>query len=434
MSNFRRLPRHATTSGWNALLPPRAPHAQPPRENRFHAIVVGAGYTGLAAARRLAELMPNREILVIEALQIGEGLSARNSGYLLVYPSAPKANAYGSADDDAIRKVSIATAGLNWLRMLVTDYKIDCDWDEEAPRITAAATREGERAAREAATSFKKWNMDSLEYDAKEIAGLIGTEYYKYAYQLNARVLVQPAALIRGLAETLPSNVLILEKTAVEDIESSGPFRVSTTRGTFVADRVFVANNTHAGAFRPSLNRMIPVFTYGALTPPLDEEELGRLGKAPSWGVVPAHGMGTTMRKVLGRLLIRSSWSYANETNVDKVRSLLTSLFRRRFPGMRSYEFEHVWGGATAITHNGEFYFGEIRPGLYASVGCNGAGVLRGTIHGKLLAEMACGSQSPLLTERLSLAGPSWIPPEPLRGIGAVAKMAWLDWRAGDER
>lgn len=434
MGSNKNVPRHSSTSGWNALLPPRIPREQLPRENRFYAIVIGAGYTGLAAARRLAELMPNREVLVIDALEIGEALSARSSGFLLVYPSAPKANGGSSADDDATRKLSIAAAGLNWLRMLVADYKIDCDWDEEAPRITAAASREGECAARKAALSFNKLNMDCFEYNEKEIAGVLGTEYYRYGYQMSARALVQPAALVRGLAETLPCNVLILENAPVGEINGGGPFRLRTTRGSFVADRVFITNNTHGGVFHPLLNRMAPVFTYAALTPELDEDALGRLGSAPSWGVVPAHGMGTTMRKVLGRLLIRSSWSYAKETNSDRLRSVLTTLLRKRFPGMRSYEFEHVWGGATAVTHNGEFYFGEVQPGLYASVGCNGVGLLRGTIHGKLLAEMACGFQSSLLTDRLSLAQPSWIPPEPLLGIGAMAQLAWSDWCAGRER
>ncbi|XIA67511.1 FAD-dependent oxidoreductase [Bradyrhizobium sp. TZ2] len=139
------------------------------------------------------------------------------------------------------------------------------------------------------------------------------------------------------------------------------------------------------------------------------------------------------MRKVLGRFLIRSASSYEKESEPKKVHSILTRLFRNRFPGMRSYELEYVWGGVTAITSNGENYFGELRPGLYASVGCQGAGVLRASIHGKLLAEMACGSQSPLLTDRLMLSEPSWIPPEPLRGLGAIAKMTYEGWRAGRE-
>ena len=44
-------------------------------------LVVGAGYTGLSAARKLSELNPNQKIILIDAQIAGEGASGRNSGY-----------------------------------------------------------------------------------------------------------------------------------------------------------------------------------------------------------------------------------------------------------------------------------------------------------------------------------------------------------------
>ena len=46
-------------------------------------LVVGAGYTGLSAARKLAELHPNQKIIIVDAQLAGEGASGRNSGYLV---------------------------------------------------------------------------------------------------------------------------------------------------------------------------------------------------------------------------------------------------------------------------------------------------------------------------------------------------------------
>ena len=46
-------------------------------------LVVGAGYTGLSAARKLGQLYPNQKILLIDAQLAGEGASGRNSGYLV---------------------------------------------------------------------------------------------------------------------------------------------------------------------------------------------------------------------------------------------------------------------------------------------------------------------------------------------------------------
>ena len=46
-------------------------------------LIIGAGYTGLSAARKLSELHPNQKIIVVDAQLAGEGASGRNSGYLV---------------------------------------------------------------------------------------------------------------------------------------------------------------------------------------------------------------------------------------------------------------------------------------------------------------------------------------------------------------
>jgi ribulose 1,5-bisphosphate synthetase/thiazole synthase len=46
-------------------------------------LVVGAGYTGLSAARKLAQLHPKERVILVDAQLAGEGASGRNSGYLV---------------------------------------------------------------------------------------------------------------------------------------------------------------------------------------------------------------------------------------------------------------------------------------------------------------------------------------------------------------
>ena len=46
-------------------------------------LIIGAGYTGLSAARKLGQLHPNQKILLVDAQLAGEGASGRNSGYLV---------------------------------------------------------------------------------------------------------------------------------------------------------------------------------------------------------------------------------------------------------------------------------------------------------------------------------------------------------------
>ena len=46
-------------------------------------LIIGAGYTGLSAARKLGQLYPNQKIIIVDAQFAGEGASSRNSGYLV---------------------------------------------------------------------------------------------------------------------------------------------------------------------------------------------------------------------------------------------------------------------------------------------------------------------------------------------------------------
>jgi NADPH-dependent 2,4-dienoyl-CoA reductase/sulfur reductase-like enzyme len=53
------LPRDDNTNGWSHILAPRTPKAALQGEQKSNWVVVGAGYAGLAAARRLAENRPD---------------------------------------------------------------------------------------------------------------------------------------------------------------------------------------------------------------------------------------------------------------------------------------------------------------------------------------------------------------------------------------
>ena len=46
-------------------------------------LIVGAGFTGLSAARKLGQIVKDKKIILIDAQLAGEGASSRNSGYLV---------------------------------------------------------------------------------------------------------------------------------------------------------------------------------------------------------------------------------------------------------------------------------------------------------------------------------------------------------------
>ena len=428
-----KYPTYQQCSGWNAMLPRRETR-QATSISRFGTIVIGGGYTGLAAARRIAELRPDDQVLVLEASVIGEGSSGRNSGFIINLPHNTKMGGHTSPLEVARKQIRMYDAGLKWLAELVRENGIDCKWNPIG-KFHAAASEAGVENLHSSLAQYREWGVKYEEFDREALQHKLGTSYYRYGFHSSNNVFVQPAALIRGLADSLPPNVVVAENEAVLSLNEAAPFRVTTSRAEYTADRVILANNGFAKALGILRDRLITIFTYAALTPQLPETELAKLGDSTEWGVIPANRLGTTLRRVQGgRFMVRSAYSYEQEQSPADTLAQLTASFKRRFPNLKSHRFEYVWGGTTALTRNGATYFGELRPGLFASLGCNGAGVLKGSTYGKLLGEMAMGAQSSCLSDALTLEGPSWLPPEPFRRIGVVSSIKYQAARAGLER
>ena len=116
------------------------------------------------------------------------------------------------------------------------------------------------------------------------------------------------------------------------------------------------------------------------------------------------------------RLLIRSHYGYEREADNNHIARQLLASLRLRFPQLELDGFASTWGGATGFTLNGAPIWGEIRDGLYASAGCNGGGVVKGTLFGEKLADLALGIAVPDMDRLFGQA--RWMPPDPLRRLG----------------
>ncbi|MHC6803659.1 FAD-dependent oxidoreductase, partial [Vibrio antiquarius] len=71
------LPNDDATCGWYHALPSIAEKPALKGKQTADYAVLGAGFAGLAMARRLAELQPNARIILIDAQRIGQGASGR---------------------------------------------------------------------------------------------------------------------------------------------------------------------------------------------------------------------------------------------------------------------------------------------------------------------------------------------------------------------
>lgn len=100
---------------------------------------------------------------------------------------------------------------------------------------------------------------------------------------------------------------------------------------------------------------------------------------------------------------------------------------------LQQVSMEYRWGGRLCLRRNNVPVFGELKPNLYAACCQYGLGTAKGTIAGKLAAELASNHPSALLEDQLADAETTRLPPTLLATIGANAILRWGEYRAGDE-
>ena len=89
-------------------------------------LIIGAGYTGLSAARKLGQLYPNQKILLVDAQLAGEGASSRNSGYL-VDTTLNDGFTSNKELENYKKKADIYKLGIEVVKRFIKEHQVDCD-------------------------------------------------------------------------------------------------------------------------------------------------------------------------------------------------------------------------------------------------------------------------------------------------------------------
>ncbi len=414
----RLLPANGESNGWYRNLPPPPPVRRVGGETRAHWAIVGAGCCGLAVARRLAEHRPNDPIALIEAERVGFGASGRNSGFML------NVHSHGDAKDlDVVRRnMRLWQGGLDLLRRLVREHQIQCDWSEWG-RLYGAAGPEGDRSVDEMASAYTQLGMDFQPLDRDAMEGQTGSRFYSRGLKAHGSALVQPAALMRGLAASLPPNVTVYEESPVTDIGRGDGFSLACPEGTLKADDLILAS----GVFLPDLgfcrHRMVPVATYASLTRPLNDGERALFGDVNEFGLLPAAAHGSTLRLTRDRRLLVRNWlSYSPDKRfpaaaLETIQCHHRQALVARWPSLAEVAFEHTWGGVMAFTRNDGAVFGRLEDGIHGVVTSDVSPVTRGTMAGTLLADLIVGHDSELLRIQQGFPRAGRLPPDPVMGI-----------------
>ncbi len=70
-----------------------------------------------------------------------------------------------------------------------------------------------------------------------------GSRYYRCGIRTAEGYLLQPAKLVRGLADSLPPNVRLFENSTVMSLERGRLWTLKTPEATITAETVILATN-----------------------------------------------------------------------------------------------------------------------------------------------------------------------------------------------
>lgn len=438
MVQITSLPADDSTCGWYHLSNARTPRPAHTGQSSARWVVIGAGFTGLAAARQLALGYPDDEIILLEAQEVGFGTSGRNAGFAIDLPHDIGADDYIGDLDTARTVLKLNLAGQRYLKALVDTYAIDAQMTF-CGKFQAAIEGRGLAVLDAYRRGLDKLGESYEVFDAEALREQIGTGFYRQGLFTPGTALIQPSALVKGLADALPANVSLYEHTPITEIDYAPRITLKHRRGSIEADKLVLANNAFGMSFGFLKGRMLPIFTYASLTRRLTKDEQAQLGGRPYWGVIPADPFGTTVRRTPDqRLLIRNSFSYnpdgrSNSRYNTRFIERHKASFQRRFPMLPGVDFEYTWGGALAMSRNHSSYFGRLANNVYGALCCNGLGVTRGTATGMLLGDWLAGQRNELIDFLLDAPGPTANPPQPFLAMGVNANLRWGQYRAGME-
>jgi glycine/D-amino acid oxidase-like deaminating enzyme len=363
-----------------------------PVPERCDVAVVGAGYTGLSAARALAR--HGASVVVLERHEVGWGASGRNGGFVLPgYKPDAAALARRLGLDEARRLFRLSLEAVDSLERLVRDEAIACDY-VRCGTITLAA-RPSHLRDLEADARFlgKSVGYETTMLDAKDLAGEIGSARYHGGLLDQNAGSIHPGRYVRGLARAAEkAGAAIAEHSPVLSVKHEAKSVLVTTEwGRIRARDVLVATNGYTGSAFPELRRrVVPVGSYIIATAPLEPALAARL--------VPQGRVFSDTKNLLyyfrlspDRRMVFGGRAAFTPTPVAKAAQLLRRGMTSVFPELATTPIEFAWGGQVAFARDLMPHAGRLGD-LHYSLAYAGHGVAMSTWLGTRMGDALAGT------------------------------------------
>ena len=401
-------------------------------------LIIGAGYTGLSAARKLGQLYPNQKILLVDAQLAGEGASSRNSGYL-VDTTLNDGFTSNKELENYKKKADIYKLGIETVKKFIKEYQVDCDWNE-CGKYFASSKVDDKKILENFSDTLSKLGFEHNLLSNNDLNKRLGTNFYNIALHTKGGILLHPGKLVRAMIDTLPENVNLYENSSLLNWKKVNDTVICNFKsGNVKTKKIIFATNGFLKSLGIKSNYNFPITLTASMTRSLTDTEFESIGKPKEWGVLPVRPMGATIRMTKDRrILIRNTAEVYNpyqmsQSELNK-RSLKQRIgIKKRFPQLPDDIIQSSWSGIVSRTRNSSQIFEKIDQNIFVAGCYNGSGIGVGTLFGEQIAIKASNENTKEIETIEARSKPTWLPPQPFLDLGVKARLMYERLRARTE-
>ncbi|MBB3996717.1 NAD(P)/FAD-dependent oxidoreductase [Aureimonas pseudogalii] len=394
-------------SYWHETATPFAGAATGPAEGHYDVAVVGGGFTGLAAARRLA--MEGSRVVVFEAKTIGAGASGRNGGQV----NNGLAHSYLAAKVDlgperAKMLYRAFDAAVDTVERITAEEGIDCAFRRSGKLKLASKPGHFEALARNFDALHAEVDPDTALLTAGELSGEIGSSDFHGAMLSRKSAMMHMGRFVAGLADAASRHGAAIFENAPVTARSrtNGRHDLATPKGRVTADAVLVATGAYTqGPFDHFRRRIVPVGSYILATRPLTKPEIAATVPG-NRTYVTSLNLGNYFRLAPDDRLIfggRARFSARSDPKADETSgAILNSRLAEMFPHLAGAAIDYCWGGMVDMTKDRFPRAGEA-DGVFFAMGYSGHGTQMSVHMGEVMADVMLGR-----ADRNPVSGLEW--------------------------
>src|SRR5258706_8186748 len=197
-------------------IPAPAPHEFP---QRVDVAVIGAGFTGLSAARSLAR--GGASVAAFEAQTIGWGASSRNGGMVLTglkLPAGRLISRYGT--EATARMYAASLESIDFVEKLVREENIACDFARCGHLEVACKPKHFDDFRRTAEETERHFNHKQRIISKDQLQSEIGSAIYHGGLVDATSAGLNPSRFVAGLAQAAErAGATIFHHSHVDQIQ-----------------------------------------------------------------------------------------------------------------------------------------------------------------------------------------------------------------------